>query len=101
MPDPELLAEALGSEPHSWTPVNTGGYTRSRAFRVVTADGLVFAKEADDDGSLHMLRREAIVYRNVRGPFLPAFVGFADSGEARSARDRVPRRRTLAPSLPR
>ena len=80
-PDLELLAEALGSVPHSSAPMNTGGYTRSRAFRVATSDGLVFAKEADDDGSLHMLRREAIVYRNVRGPFLPAFVGFADSGE--------------------
>jgi len=28
-----------------------------------------------------MLRREALVYAEVRGPFLSSFVGFADSGE--------------------
>jgi len=81
MPDLALLTEALGSAPHSWAPVKTGGYTRSSSFRVVTSDGLVFAKEAADDGSLHMLRREAVVYQSVRGTFLPAFVGFADSGK--------------------
>lgn len=80
-PDRELLTEALGSEPGSSEPVNTGGYTRSRAYRVATNDGLVFAKEADDEGSLHMLRREAVVYRSVSGPFLPSFVGFADCGD--------------------
>jgi hypothetical protein len=80
-PDLELLAEALGCEPRSWTAVSTGGYTQSQAFRVETSDGPVFVKEAEETGSLHMLRREALVYRNVSGPFLPAFVGFADSGE--------------------
>ena len=80
-PDLDLLTEAIGHEPRSWKPVNTGGYTCSRAFRVETRDGLVFAKEAEEAGSLHMLRREATVYRGVHGPFLPAFVGFADSGE--------------------
>lgn len=80
-PDLELLAEAIGHEPRSWEPMSTGGYTRSRAFRVVTKDGLVFAKESEDAGSLHMLRREATGYRGVRGPFLPELVGFADSGE--------------------
>lgn len=80
-PDLELVAEAIGSAPLAWHPVRSGGYTRSRAWRVMTRDGLVFAKEAEDEGSLQMLRREALVYREVRGPFLPAFVGFADSGE--------------------
>ena len=80
-PDLALLSEALGGKRVSWEAVNTGGYTRSRAFRVETKDGLVLAKEAEGEGSLHMLRREATVYRNVRGPFLPAFVGFADSGD--------------------
>ena len=27
-----------------------------------------------------MLRREALVYEHVRGPFLPAYVGFAEAG---------------------
>lgn len=80
-PDLDLLAQALDGEPTSWDPVNTGGYTRSRAWHVQTADGPVFVKEAEDAGSLHMLRREAVVYRGVRDSFLPAFVGFADSGE--------------------
>lgn len=79
-PDLELLAEAVGNAT-AWERLRTGGYTRSRAWRVATADGPVFAKEGDDEGSLHMLRREAVVYREVRGPFLPAFVGFADRGD--------------------
>jgi aminoglycoside phosphotransferase (APT) family kinase protein len=80
-PDLELLEEALGAAPASWRPVDTGGYTRSRAWRVETPDARVFAKQAEDAGSLHMLRREAAVYRGVQGSFLPSFVGFADSGE--------------------
>ncbi|HSI96767.1 MAG TPA: phosphotransferase, partial [Gaiellaceae bacterium] len=79
--DLELLAEALGSRPVAWSPVGTGGYTRSLAWRVESADGVAFAKQAEDEGSLHMLRREALVYRKVIGPFLPDLVGFADSGD--------------------
>ncbi len=80
-PDRDLLSEAVGSESLDWQPMEAGGYTRSRTSRVTTADGAVFVKEAEDEGSLHMLRREALVYREVRGSFLPSFVGFADSGE--------------------
>jgi len=80
-PDLELLTEAAGHQPRSWKPVDTGGYTRSQAWRVETRDGPAFVKQAEEAGSLQMLRREAVVYRDVRGPFLPAFVGFADSGE--------------------
>lgn len=80
-PDLELLTQALGHEPRSWEAVDAGGYTRSQAWRVTTSDGPVFVKTAEEAGSLHMLRREAVVYREVRGPFLPSFVGFADSGQ--------------------
>jgi hypothetical protein len=80
-PDLELLTEAVGNTPIAWERLRSGGYTRSRAWRVATADGLVFAKEADDEGSLHMLRREAVVYGDVRRQFLPAFVGFGDRGD--------------------
>ena len=80
-PDLELLAQALGHGPTTWDLVDTSGYTRSRSWRVSTPDGVVFAKEADDEGSLLMLRREALVYSSVSGPFIPALVGFADVGE--------------------
>ena len=80
-PDLRLIAEAVGSAPITWEPLRSGGYTRSRAWRVTTTDGLVFAKEADDEGSLHMLRREAVVYKGVQGRFLPSFVGFADADD--------------------
>ena len=80
-PDHDLLTEALGRESMGWERMDAGGYTRSRTWRVSTRDGAVFVKEAEDEGSLHMLRREALVYREVRGSFLPTFVGFADSGE--------------------
>lgn len=80
-PDLELLAAALGHESHSWEAVDTGGYTHSQAWCVTTPDGPVFVKQAEEAGSLHMLHREAVVYRDVRGSFLPGFVGFADSGK--------------------
>lgn len=80
-PDPELVGEALGHEPTAWTPVQAGGYTRSHAWRADTSDGPVFVKQAEERGSLDMLRCEGVVYRGVSGSFLPQFVGFADSGE--------------------
>jgi len=80
-PDRDLLAQAIGSEPIGSAPLDTGGYTRSRAWRVDTPAGALFVKEADDEGSLAMLRREAMVYREITGTFLPGFVGFADRGD--------------------
>lgn len=79
-PDLELVAAALGSSPRSFERVEAGGYTRSERWRVDTRDGRAFVKQAEDEGSLHMLRREAVVYAEVHGPFLPRYVGFADSG---------------------
>ena len=80
-PDLELVAAALGSQPRSFEHVSMGGYTRSERWRVETADGHAFVKQAEDRGPLHMLRREATVYQHVHGPFLPRYVGFADSGD--------------------
>jgi hypothetical protein len=80
-PDRDLLEQAVGGASHEAQPLDTGGYTRSRAWRVRTPEGTAFVKEAADEGSLSMLRREAIVYRELTGPFLPAFVGFADRGD--------------------
>lgn len=80
-PDLELVRAAIGEVAIAWVPLDTGGYTRSRAWRVETTDGPAFVKQAEDEGSLHMLRREAVVYRSVEGTFLPSFVGFADSGD--------------------
>ncbi len=79
-PDLELVRTAVGEAALTWEPLDTGGYTRSRAWRVETGDGPVFVKQADDEDSLYMLRRESAVYRGVAGSFLPSFVGFADSG---------------------
>jgi hypothetical protein len=80
-PDLELLRAAVGERVLAWQRLDTGGYTRSHAWRVETGDGLVFVKQADDEGSLHMLRRERAVYRGVAGSFLPNFVGYADSDD--------------------
>ena len=80
-PDVDLVAEAVGSRPIACRPARRGGYTRSGAWHVETATGPAFVKQADDEGSLLMLRREALVYSGVSGPFIPALVGFADVGE--------------------
>jgi thiamine kinase-like enzyme len=79
-PDVDLLASALGSAPGRCHPLGTGGYTQSRTWRVEARRTPVFVKEAADEGSLAMLRTEALVYANVSGPFLPGLVGFADGG---------------------
>jgi aminoglycoside phosphotransferase len=80
-PDLELVHTAVGEVTGAWKPLDGDGYTRSRAWRVETTDGPVFVKQAEDEGSLSMLRRESVVYRGVAGPFLPSLVGFADSGD--------------------
>jgi hypothetical protein len=80
-PDLELVKAALGGPPRSFERLSAGGYTRSERWRVETAEGHAFVKQAEDEGSLHMLRREAMVYQHVHGPFLPGFIGFADSGD--------------------
>lgn len=81
-PDRALLATALGGRaPLAWEAMSEGGYTRSQAWRVATNEGPVVVKQAEDAGSLQMLRREAVVYQGVQGPFLPSFVGFAESDE--------------------
>lgn len=81
VPDVELATAAIGSTPRGWARLD-GGYTQSRAWRIETNDGPFFLKEAlGNPGALTMLRREALVYANVRGPFLPAFVGVADRGD--------------------
>lgn len=49
-----------------------------------TPDGPVSVKEPADEGSLSMLRTEALVYSSVSGAFIPGFIGFADRG-ARAA----------------
>ena len=79
--DLDLVLQAVGSRPTAWRPARGSGYTRSGAWQVEFADGTVFVKQADDQGSLTMLGREALVYSSVTGPFLPAFVGFADAGD--------------------
>lgn len=80
-PDLDLVTEAIGGRPTAWRTARGAGYTRSGAWRVETAAGPVFVKQAEDDGSLTMLRREALVYSSVAGPFVPALIGFADAGD--------------------
>jgi hypothetical protein len=79
-PDLDLVAKALGAHPTSLVPAAGGGYTRSGSWIAETADGLAFVKQAEEAGSLSMLRREAVLYEGVRAGYLPGFRGFADDG---------------------
>ena len=80
-PDLELLREALGEPVVGWAPAHERGYTQTRRWRVRTASGPRFVKEAWNEGALAMLRREALVYVSVTGPFMAGFEGFADAGD--------------------
>lgn len=42
---------------------------------------MAFVKQAEEAGSLEMLRREALVHSSIAKSFLPAYIGFADSGQ--------------------
>jgi aminoglycoside phosphotransferase (APT) family kinase protein len=84
-PEPELgeaLERIAGARPLRWRSVG-GGHTRASRWRVGLADGgSVFVKVPRDERSLHDFERELRVYENVRGAFLPAFVGASRGGPA-------------------
>lgn len=64
----------------AWHPVR-GGYTPAFRARAVRADGSsAFVKAATSDETAAWLRTEHQVYHAVTGDFLPAFLGWDDSG---------------------
>jgi len=72
----ELLPDAV-----RWEPVR-GGYTRSPKWRVELRDGSgAFVKVADEERLLQMLRTELVVFRGVRGAFLPELIALHDDGD--------------------
>jgi hypothetical protein len=82
--DPEIarrVAALLGWRPERWRRV-TGGYTPAQRFVVSAGERSVFVKVAVSPTTAAMLRREAVAYRALRAPFVPAFVAFEDA-EAR------------------
>ena len=71
----EIVERIAGAEPLAWHPIG-GGHTAASRWRVEVAGGRsVFVKVARDERSRHDFERELIVYENVRGAFLPEFVG--------------------------
>jgi hypothetical protein len=75
----ERLEALLGARVVSTEPVRGGGYTHNRRERVRLDDGrTVFVKGAVDDLSAGWLRLEHVVYANVEGPFMPAFLGYEE-----------------------
>lgn len=72
----ERIAEILGSAPVEFTPVE-GGYTPAQRWRVELSDGrAVFAKRAVEAFTLRALRAERRVYTELRGDFMPRFLGW-------------------------
>ena len=74
----ERIEAVLGRRPARLTPVQRG-YTQARRLLVELEDGSVaFVKLAVDELTAGWLRDEHRVYANVRGSFLPEFLGFQD-----------------------
>lgn len=86
MPSPadiDRVAKALGSKPLGWQPVPGLGNQSARKFIVDMPHGIrTFVKIAANDDSAGWLRDEYRVYGAVHGPFMPAFRGWHDDGEA-------------------
>lgn len=74
----------LKAKPVAWELVTTGGHTPARRWIVALDDGRsVFAKVATDAMTASWLREEHLAYSLLRGAsFMPAYVGFADDGDA-------------------
>ena len=73
----ERAGELLGWAPTSWRPV-TGGYTPAARYVVSRPGDRAFVKVATTPLSADQLRREAFAYERLRGPFMPAFIGWDD-----------------------
>lgn len=77
----ERLTRAIGRPVVRATPFTGRGYTPARRMIVELADGTtVFAKQAVNELTAEWLRIEHSNYRQLRGSFLPGFVGWDDDG---------------------
>jgi Phosphotransferase enzyme family len=76
----ERVERVAGARVVSFERVQGRGYTHAVHHRAGLDDGRsVFVKGAVDEMSAEWLRHERIVYENVRGSFLPEYVGFDDA----------------------
>jgi len=82
-PDAVTRAERLlGREAAGWTRVVSRGWSLNEHWTVAFRDGTrAFLKLASIDPSPQWVRDEVRVYEAVRGPFMPAFLGFEDGDD--------------------
>jgi hypothetical protein len=77
----QRLARAIGRPVVRVTPFTGRGYTPARRMIVELSDGTtVFAKQAVNVPTAKWLRTEHAHYRQLRGSFLPALLGWDDDG---------------------
>jgi hypothetical protein len=75
----ERAENLLGAEALEWRPVG-GGYTPAERWLVRSAEGrTAFVKAAVNEDTAEWLRREHVVYSNVRAGFLPELLGWDDA----------------------
>jgi phosphotransferase family enzyme len=78
----ERVERVTGARVVALEPVRSLGYTHAQHHVARLDDGRsVFVKAAVDELSAGWLRTERIVYENVRGSFIPEYIGFDDEGE--------------------
>lgn len=85
-PLPERLStcvqDVLGARPVSARLVSHQGCTPTERFIVALPDGATaFVKAAVNERTAGDLRREHFIYTQVRGPFMPQFLGWRDDGQ--------------------
>ena len=79
--DEARVAELLGSPVAARGPA-TGGYTPAERWVVELEDGRsAFVKVAVNDLTALWLRKELRVYADLRAPFMPQLLGWADEGD--------------------
>ena len=77
----DCVQDVLGARPISTRRVSHQGCTPTERFVVALPDGATaFIKAAVSERTAGDLRREHFIYTQVRGPFMPQFLGWRDDG---------------------
>jgi hypothetical protein len=75
----DAIERAMGTAPTAWTRVRVGGYTPAERWLASLEDGRrVFAKVGATELVAGWLRDEHRAYLDIRGPFMPSLLGWAD-----------------------
>lgn len=73
------IRRLTGRRPRTWHPVSGGCSPAGRARVALEDGGTLFAKWGTNEATARYLREEVVLYRHLRGDFMPALLGWDDA----------------------